>query len=207
MGLSCTQPIDYERLASEAGVSSESWRAFVVDALVGPWLSAYRAATAWPTEVVEIEQGALTFLFDGAPTFNRVGGQDADDRVVAVWGTSIVPLRRRDRSRVAGFLPNPLTWSGRQRDRGHFVAHTAGGGLDLNLFPQDAGLNRGRGEQGRRWRRIERYAAGNPGTPLFVRPTYAGDEWTPAALDYGVLTGEGLWVERFVNVAAVEPRG
>jgi len=200
-------PIDYERLASEASVTPGTWPAFAGEMLAAQWLTAYRATTRWPTEVMEIVQGALTYLFDGAPTLSGVGGPHADDRVVAVWGTSVVPPRLRDRSRIAGFIPNPLSWSGRGRDRGHFVAHSAGGGLDLNLFPQDADLNRGRGEHGGRWRRIERYAADHPGTPLFVRPTYTGDDWAPAALDYGVLTGDGLWVERFVNVAPVEPRG
>jgi len=204
--MDASAPIDYERLASEAGVLPETWPAFVDEVLATRWLTAYHATTRWPSEVMEIAQGALTFLFDGAPTLNGVGGPHADDRVVAVWGTSVVPLRRRDRSRIAGFIPNPLSWSGRGHDRGHFVAHSAGGGLDLNLFPQDADLNRGRGEHGGRWRQIERYAADHPGTPLFVRPTYTGDGWAPAALDYGVLTDDGLWVERFVNVAPVEPR-
>jgi len=69
-------------------------------------------------------------------------------------------------------LPNPLHWPGRHRDRGHFVAHTSGGGLDLNLFPQAIGLNRGLTDKGRRWRSMERYAAHHAGTPLFVRPVY-----------------------------------
>jgi hypothetical protein len=102
---------------------------------------------------------------------------------------------------MAGFLPFPRLWSGAERDRGHFIAHAAGGGTDLNLFPQAAALNRGRSEEGRRWREIERYTEQHPGTPLFVRPIYDSSSWTPAALDLAILTDTGLRAERFCNRA------
>jgi hypothetical protein len=191
--------IDYVSLAAEYAVTAATWDSFVRAALVDRWMSEYEVATDWTTEVLEIVQGALTFLFDAAPTLldDRTGG--GDDRVVAVWGRSALPPRRRDRARLAGFLPNPLSWSGAARDRGHFVAHAADGGLDLNLFPQAVGLNRGRTEQGRRWREMERHAAVNPGTPLFVRPIYDGDDWTPVEVEHALLTNRGLRFERFSN--------
>jgi hypothetical protein len=103
------------------------------------------------------------------------------------------------RARLAGFLPNPLSWSRAELDRGHFVAHTAGGGLDLNLFPQVSALNRGRSREGRLWRRMEDYAARHPGTPLFVRPVYGDSSWRPMAVELGLLVDERLWYERFSN--------
>jgi hypothetical protein len=193
--------IDYSRLAEANGVTREGWDVFVRGALVDRWLAEYDASTPWQTEVLEITQGDLTFLFDGAPTLRGTGADHGDDRVVAVWGCSRVPDRRRDRARLAGFIPNPLSWSRVGRDRGHFVAHAAGGRLDLNLFPQAAHLNRGRTEEGKLWRRMERHAALHPGTPLFVRPIYDTPGWTPAALHHGLLTADGLWWERFANVA------
>ncbi|HEV3319941.1 MAG TPA: hypothetical protein VG053_09505 [Solirubrobacteraceae bacterium] len=48
---------------------------------------------------------------------------------------------------------------------------------------------------------MERYAARNPGTPLFVRPVYDGDSWRPVELDHAILTEQGLRVERFSNDA------
>jgi hypothetical protein len=191
--------IDYSLLAALHAATSETWNAFVRGVLVDRCLTEYDATTPWETEVIEITQGELTFLFDGAPTLSAVGGDHGEDRVVAVWGRSAVPDHRRDRARLAGFIPNPLSWSAAQRDRGHFVAHAAGGGLDVNLFPQAASLNRGRTDEGRRWRRMERYAALHPGTPLFVRPSYDTPGWAPAALDYGLLAGDGLWSEGFAN--------
>ncbi len=191
--------IDYTLLAAEHSVTAATWDAFVRAELVDRWVAGYEAATDWHTHILEIEQGALTFLFDAGPTLLDDRRGDGDDRVVAVWGRSMTPVRRRDRARLVGFLPNPLLWSGLHRDRGHFVAHAAGGGTDLNLFPQAVGLNRGRTEQGRRWREMERYVARNPGTPLLVRPVYDASSWTPADLDHAILASQGLRFERFSN--------
>jgi hypothetical protein len=164
----------------------------VREVLEPEWVAAYRTATSWTTEVLEIRQGELVFLFDAAPTLQGAA-ESGDDRVVAVWGRSRAPDRRRDRARLAGFLPNPLSWSRAELDRGHFVAHTAGGGLDLNLFPQVSALNRGRSREGRLWRRMEGYAARHPGTPLFVRPVYGDSSWRPMAVELGLLVDERLW--------------
>lgn len=190
--------IDYAAIAAAAAPAALTWDAFVRERLEPEWVQAYQASTSWATEVLEIRQGELVFLFDAAPTLRPARGS-GDDRVVAVWGCSRIPEQRRDRARLAGFLPNPLSWSGADRDRGRFVAHAAGGGIDLNLFPQLSVLNRGRSREGRLWRRMENYAARHPGTPLFVRPVYGDSSWRPVALELGLLAGERLWFERFAN--------
>jgi hypothetical protein len=190
--------IDYAALASVHAPTAASWDAFVREVLEPDWLAAYRTGTPWTTEVLEIRQGELVFLFDAAPTLKRAPAP-SDDRVVAAWGRSRVPDRRRNRARLAGFLPNPSLWSRAGLDRGHFVAHAAGGGLDLNLFPQVSALNRGRSREGRLWRRMEDYAARHHGTPLFVRPVYRDAGWRPSAVELGLLAGERLWFERFAN--------
>lgn len=197
--VSSTPPIDYTRLAGEHGASRETWDAFVCDVLVDRWLADYARVSDWSTQVLEISQGELTFLFDAGPTLteNRLG--QGEDRLVAAWGYSQRAAGKRDRERLAGFLPFPGLWSGAKRDRGHFVAHAAGGGTDLNLFPQAAALNRGRSEEGKRWRDMERYAERHPGTPLFVCPIYDADSWTPTALDFAILPDTGLRAERFSN--------
>lgn len=195
--MSADDQLDYEGMAAEHCPTVERWDVFVREALVEEWLAGYAATTEWASEVLEIAQGSLVFLFDAAPALKRVG--EGEDRVVAVWGRSRLPEGRRERARLAGFLSNPFSWSRVELDRGHLVAHAAGGGLDLNLFPQASSLNRGRSAQGRLWRRMEGYAARHPGTPLFVRPIYSGPSWRPAIVEYGLLVGDGLWSERFVN--------
>jgi hypothetical protein len=193
----CPPDPDYQRLAVEHGATSDTWDAFVRVALVEPWLRAYRQATPWRAHVLEISQAALTYLFDAAPTMD---GLDAgNDRVVAVWGHSKRADGPRDRGRQSGFIPNPPTWSHAGRDRGHFVAHAAGGGMDMNFFPQAAGLNRGRTPQGRRWKAMERHAIDHPGTALFVRPAYVDATWIPATIDFGLLMDGRLRFERFIN--------
>jgi hypothetical protein len=142
------------------------------------------------------EPGAVNTLFDLRHKRSRV-----EDRVVAVWGLSrSEPAGTRDTARMAGFLGGGA-WSQAYpgRDRGHFFAHTMGGGLDINLFPQVASINRG-GE----WRRMERYAAEHPGTFCFIRPIYRTHHWTPAQLEYGIIKlppsdAFGVWVNQFPN--------
>jgi hypothetical protein len=110
--------IDYAALAPTAEAQAESWDAFIRTAFVGLWLEAYDVATPWPTDVLEIRQESVVFLFDAAPTTRQLTSEGAESRVVAVWGSSAARGMPRDRRRMAGFLPLPETWSGRGLDRG-----------------------------------------------------------------------------------------
>lgn len=85
--------------------------------------------------------------------------------------------RTRDASRIRGF-----PGSDERRDRGHFLAHASGGGLDINLFHQNALLNRGWSPEGRRYRQMEQYAARHEGTLFFSRPIYE-DHYRAAGAD------------------------
>jgi hypothetical protein len=175
----------YARLTREFGATAANWDACVQGVLLDAWLDEYAERTPWRASVLEILQGQLTYLFDAAPTAAQLGV--GDDRVVAVWGKSSRPVAQRDTARQRGFIPVPGRWSGTDLDRGHFVAHAAGGGLDMNLFPQSRHLNRGLSAQGKTWQAMERYGAANPGTPLFVRPMYDDATWTPSMIDCGLL--------------------
>ena len=162
-------------------------------------------AAAYPTKGGELltvtqggdagEEGAVSTMFDLQPKGSKV-----EDRVVAVWGLSRAePANTRDTGRMAGFLGSVWSATYAGRDRGHFFAHTMGGGTDINLFPQLASVNRG-GE----WRRMERYAVEHPGTFCFIRPIYAGSSWTPSQLEYGLIKlppvdAFGVWINLFPN--------
>jgi hypothetical protein len=189
---------DYRPVLDGRLVRPGIWDELVRETLVPRWLDDYRTMTTWDGEVVEIELDELVYLFDLAPS-SGVDVLDAEDRVVAVWGLSHRPSSGRDRSRLQGFLPGSERWSRAGRDRGHLVAHAAGGGLDLNLIPQTASLNRGQSADGRLWRRMERHAEANEGTPLFVRPIYSDASWTPADLELGLLVENTVWWHRFAN--------
>ena len=178
-------------------MSPEDWDVFVRRHFVQDWWDAYQAGTPWTAEVLEIQQGSLTYLFDCTPSMS--GADSGDDRVVAVWGQSAPAAAPRDKGRQAGFIPVPEKWSHIGMDRGHFVAHAAGGGMDMNFFSQAKGLNRGTTERGKVWKAMERQTIEHPGTPLFLRPLYDDDSWVPATIDYGVLIDARLWKETFEN--------
>lgn len=196
--------LDYDSLAIDPRRARAEWDHVVRGLLVDQWTTEYAAMTPWRPGIVEVELGALVYLFDAAPT---TGPADArgDDRVVVVWGRSQAEPAPRDRVRLAGFIPLPALWSARGRDRGHLVGHAAGGGLELNLVPQAAALNRGRSQAGKRWRALEREASAHAGTPLFVRPIYRDASWAPAELEYGLVRTDGLHVERFCNLPGARP--
>ncbi|SRR6266508_375755 len=107
---------------------------------------------------------------------------ETEDRVVAVWGTSRYQASdTRDQPRMKGFLRNVWARNYGSHDRGHFFAHTMGGGLDINLFPQLGRINRTG-----LWREMETYCSSNPGTFCFVRPLYVDQTWRPRRLEYGI---------------------
>ena len=184
-------------MRSKRRPTADTWDAFVRAALAEPVAARVSRGHAMARRRDGDPQGALTYLFDAAPTMD--GLDVGDDRVVAVWGRSRRAAGPRDRSRQAGFIPNPPTWSHAGRDRGHFVAHAAGGGMDMNFFPQAAGLNRGTTRQGRVWKAMERHAIDHPGMPLFLRPAYDDVTWVPASIDFGLLVDGRLRCERFSN--------
>lgn len=141
-----------------------------------------------------------TYLFD-------LEAAASAGRLAAVWGVSRrEPGSTRDHDREGGFLsPTPAErkrgagtfreyYPG--RDRGHAFAHTMGGEMDINFFPQLAAVNKrfrnGAGVlwnfgalQGMNWRELEDYAAAHPSF-CFVRFEYKDRSWIPSQLDYGV---------------------
>lgn len=156
----------------------------------------YEEATGG-AQIVEVEQDGAVYLFDLA---------SEQERVVCAYGLSAPAAAPRDTSRMAGFPDVNVGWARAGRDgdddadRGHLLAHTAGGGLDINLFPQARRLNRGWSKEGKLFREMERYVADHPGTFFYHRLLYTKDGWIPDELEYGVLRDDrDWWIERFKN--------
>jgi hypothetical protein len=195
-GGSGTSRASYGTLLADARRGGDRWDVRLGELLAQRWCAEYQAQTPRRTQILEVGIARLTYLFDAAPS---LAGAEGDDRVVGVSGWASAPARARDRSRMRGLIPEPRRWSGMDLDRGHFVAHAAGGGTDLNLFPQARVLNRGWSAAGRRWRALERETS-RDGTFLFIRPVYTDPSWVPAELEAGyVRPGGELVVERFAN--------
>lgn len=192
--------VDFRRSAARGGSGDErrgKLADFLLEHLPSLWCARYRAMPNGPVQIVELIDHGYRFLFDlGA------------ERVVAAYGSSRYNPSTRDSSRMAGFLGQTAGLSWRERffashgdryDRGHFMSHRQGGGLDINLFPQRADINQGSSALGREYRDMERHCAAAADVFCFSRPIYDDTTWVPAALDYGATYGEQLIVKRFPN--------
>jgi hypothetical protein len=90
---------------------------------------------------------------------------------------------------------------GNDYDKGHFMANATGGPLEINLFPQKRAINRGWSEDGKLYRAMEKFVAGNPGTFVFSRPVYKDFSLRPVGLEFGYLSLDGNFeVNYFPNI-------
>jgi hypothetical protein len=132
------------------------------------------------------------------------------ERVILAYALSTKQLTKRDTTRIRGF-PNvnasvrrALGINAFTVDKGHFLGHASGGILDINLFPQRRELNRGWSEEGKCFRKMEKYVAEHSGTLFYHRPQYNDDTWIPQTLEYGVLLEDtNWWIEQFNNKSQV----
>jgi hypothetical protein len=155
------------------------------------WIERYRAMCEGPTNVLEVTASGFDYLFD----FCSEVTDEREDRLVATYGISRAPESKRNASRLRGFPA-----SDDRGDRGHFIAHAAGGGLDINVFHQNPELNRGWSVEGKRYREMERYCADHEETFFFSRPIYADRTARPAEIEFGILLpGPKFCVDVFAN--------
>jgi hypothetical protein len=157
------------------------------------WAEAYRSRLPL-SSLLEFDSDGARFLFDLA----SAAGAERADRTVAAWGRSRPASRPRDEAYQRGY-PSPQGRAERPLDKGHMVAHAAGGTFGPNMFPHDRELNRGWSVEGRRYRALEREIADRPGTFFFCCLLYADDSDFPAVVELGVLRNDGLQIERFRN--------
>jgi hypothetical protein len=191
--------IDYAWMISRARPDQyEELVEYLIDELPYRWSEQYRLMIDHEPYILDVPDRGFNFLFDlTLAKYDKNDPERPDDRVVAAYGRSRPAEAKRDASRIRGF--GKLEGGRGPRDKGHFMAHSMGGSLDINIFPQHPDVNRGRGEY-RLYRKMERYAAAHPGTFVFSRPIYLDSGWVPHALEYGILLPEPrFWIERFPN--------
>ncbi len=194
--------IDYERIAKIASSrDATDIAAFLVEELPYDWRDAYAAHTPRATHVLRVSDEDFTYLFDYFSTLGEPApAPTVEDRLVCAFGTSREAPAKRNTSRQRGWGGPTEKSFGSDRDKGHFIPHTVGGGLEINLFVQLRELNRGWSPAGALYRSMERYCQRHPGNFFFNRPLYADASAQPAMLEFGVLKADGqLWVERFEN--------
>jgi hypothetical protein len=171
---------DYEGLKREFDCGQLDVSA-LSDRLRDSWAVVYRQHSR-ECELVEVDQGGLTYLFD-------ISGE----RVVGVCGSVTPSDAPRPATRMRG---HPLPAGRADLVRGHLVAHSLGGGTDINLIPQNARLNISGG-----WRRFEQLAHASPGSFVAVAAAYDSDSQTPDRLTYLIAIDRELQFETFSNAA------
>ena len=113
----------------------------------------------YQTEILQFTVDGFDFLFDLSTGTKE---SPSEERVVAAFGKSHIPIQARDTARMKGFLGPSSKVFGDGYDKGHFIGHSLGGGLDVNLFPQRRDINRGWSKRGKVYRAMEKYCADHP---------------------------------------------
>src|SRR5580704_7603045 len=154
---------DYERLVKSC--SGPDIISKLPDRLVPLWCDDYYFSNPRADLVVvnlDDSSSAFSYLFDVQA-----------ERAIAAYGVPIYSKHRRDAARMAG---HPLS-AGANFHRGHLMAHSIGGGTDINLVPQLGKLNIG--EFRVLERKVRDLAKQNLQCFYFVRTIYDGDSQTP----------------------------
>ncbi|MGB6691929.1 MAG: DNA/RNA non-specific endonuclease [Terracidiphilus sp.] len=150
----------------------------IVHQLEPLWCDDYYAAHP-DAEIVSVDLkdtlSSFTYLFD-----IRL------QRAVVAFGVPAFATHRRDPSRMAG---HPLS-AGSQFHRGHLMAHSIGGGTDINLVPQLGKLNVG--EFRKLERQVRDLAKQNLQCLYWVRCIYNNDSQTPSNLEQCMIAPSGL---------------
>jgi hypothetical protein len=145
----------------------------IEEELIPLWCDAYYTDNP-KAEVVQVDldeaSSSFSYLFDIEL-----------ERVLVAFGVPIYSKHKRDASRMAG---HPLANAGKFH-RGHLMAHSIGGGTDINLVPQLGSLNIGA------FRVLERLVRDMAKQSLrsfyFVRPLYGDRSQMPNRFEQCVI--------------------
>lgn len=167
-----------------AGGTPEEWMNVFAREIAPRWVYRYLRDTRAHAEIVFVEIDGTEYIFD-VPHGRCIG------MYCISTGKHSGP---RDSARMRG---HPLL-RGRGFHRGHLLAHSAGGGTDINLVSQRGSMNIGP------FRRLERAMIKAPGCLYFVRLMYkAGDlGQIPRLFEQGMIDGVSQprpTIKRFQN--------
>ncbi len=191
----------------------EDFKSELAERLPDLWCDAYARMPNSAVQIVQVHDHGYEFLFDlGAErvvaAFGRSSenpakrdsarmsgflGKTTSDRQQDELAAQLAPKQRERRRHPASmsFRERFFETHGDKFDRGHFMSHRQGGGLNINLYPQRADINQGRGTQGKHYRQMEKACVANQGVFCFSRPLYKDHTWVPDELEYGVIGGLG----------------
>src|SRR5215472_5874087 len=150
--------INYESALTAVRVHNAAITTLLLgETLPNLWRDVYLSTIKHEPNLVRFRHRTFEYICDLYSQLELTGSvaydQTIADRVIAVFGTSSRAQKHRDARRVRIEPSEEL--EGAQRDEGHFMARSIGGGLDTNLFSQDRLLNRGWSAEGKIYRRME----------------------------------------------------
>jgi hypothetical protein len=100
----------------------------------------YTAAASHTPNIIHVEHGTFDYICDSYSGMEALGevaiDQRVRDRVVGVLGISLPMRGRRRGSLPKDWVEHPEECDSSGRDKGHYIAHAIGGGLDMNVFSQ-----------------------------------------------------------------------
>ena len=156
--------IDYTSLL--AGVLESNYEATLAaftQAIINAWLDEYDALTKNENDIVKFTADGFSFLYDlneSDYATEFIPGVSRETRIVAAYGITQNKEIKRNASRqqayIGGFksMPRYIGF-----DKGHFIAHSIGGMLEQNLFPQRSDVNRGISDDGKKWIKVVKFCA------------------------------------------------
>ena len=162
---------DYEKLVKSC--SGPNFLSELPDKLVPLWCDEYYFSNP-RADLVVVD------LSDAGTTFSYLFDVQSE-RTIAAFGVPMYSKHRRDAARMAGY---PLS-AGSEFHRGHLMAHSIGGGTDINLVPQLGKLNIGQFRVLEKL--VRKLAEENVRSLYFVRPIYLSSSQTPTYIEQAVI--------------------
>lgn len=185
--------INYDIIFSRSKIKykKEGIESWILNELSNTWIAAYNKTIQISNEILKFSDGHYQCLFD----YNY-------ERVICFFCISQPTKDARDKKRQAGFIPGFTSYY-HGKDRGHFLSHCQGGGMDVNFFPQKKEINRGWSAAGKIYRKMERFCSKNHGIICFSRPLYEANNitWDPEQIEYGIIDHAQFRVVVFPNYA------
>jgi len=124
-----------------------------------------------------------------------------EERTIVAYGYSSKSQNERYTNDKNMRVDDQRKWADKETDRGHFIAHSLGGNIWVNIFPQRRDINRGTSESGKRYKMMENYLLKNEGIFCFLRPIYFDFYNRPYLIEYGYIDKNfELVIELFENV-------
>jgi hypothetical protein len=184
--------VGYEHLfeGKAFGTSQEIYH-FFWNEVSSLWVEAYTNTFRRHGEIFQQTFEGYAFLVDVIWPYEAeddINNELPESRVISFFGISNTNIKKSNRRRMArgwGKTSSAFAPYGTEYDKGHFIAHSCGAPVDMNIFPQRRDINRGWSDEGKIFRSMERYIASNPGTFVFSRPIYNDLTVCPQQLEYG----------------------